>query len=98
MPEWMISFEYSWLKGGKGGKGPDKAELRLRHTQRSGVRKLIAEAINSYLGAEEILTKKGDLEGAEIFGSTKRKLDLPPGSSHDYHRSYTVNYSIHVMV
>ena len=30
----------------------------------------------------------------EIFGSTKRKLDLPPGSSYNSHRSDTVHYSI----
>lgn len=90
----QITSYRSWLKGGKGGKGPDRAELRLRHAQRSGDPKLIAEAVNSYPGAEDLLTKKGGLEGAEIFGSTKRKLDLPPGSSHDSHRYDTVNYSI----
>ncbi len=89
----ITSYRF-WLKGGKGGKGPDKSELRLRHAQRSGDPKLIAEAVNSYPGAADLLTKKGGLEGAEIFGSTKRKLDLPPGSSHDSHRSDTVNYSI----
>ena len=50
--------------------------------------------MNSYPGAEDLLTKRGGLEGAKIFGSMKRKLDLPPGSSHDSHRSHTVNYSI----
>ena len=89
----ITSYRF-WLKGGKGGKGPDKSELRLRHAQRSGDPKLIAEAVNSYPGAADLLTKKGGLEGAEIFGSTKRKLDLPPGSSHNSHRSDTVNYSI----
>jgi hypothetical protein len=33
------------------------------------------------------------LEGEEIFGSTKRKLDLPPGDDGDFHRPDKVNFS-----
>jgi hypothetical protein len=33
------------------------------------------------------------LEGEEIFGSTKRKLDLPPGDDGDSHRPDKVNFS-----
>src|SRR5450759_2063919 len=45
-------------------------------------------------GHEVWCTKPRGLEGAEIFGSTKRKLDLPPGSDHDSHRQDKVNFSI----
>ena len=58
---------------------------------------MIAEAMKAYPGAADVLTKEKGLEGAEIFGSTKRKLDLPPGSAHDSHRSDKVNYSIPAM-
>ena len=33
------------------------------------------------------------LEGEEIFGSTKQKLDLPPSDDGDFHRPDKVNYS-----
>ena len=33
------------------------------------------------------------LEGKEVFGSIKRKLDLSLGSEHDSHRYDKVNYS-----
>ena len=55
---------------------------------------MIAHAVSSFPGAEDLLTKPKGLEGAEIFGSAKRKLNVPPGSSQDSHRSDTVNYSI----
>ena len=84
----------TYLKGGRSGKGPDKAELKLRAAQKSGDPEMIAKVVNSYPGAEDLITKPRGLEGAEIFGSTKRKLDLPPGSDHDSHRQDKVNFSI----
>jgi hypothetical protein len=38
-------------------------------------------------------TRIPHLEGEEIFGSTKRKLDLPPGDDGDSHRPDKVNFS-----
>jgi len=90
----QITSYRAWLKGGTSGKGPDKGTLRLRSAQRSGDPKLIAEAVRNFPGAEDLLTRAGGLEGAEIFGSTKRKLDMPPGSSQDSHRFDMVNYSL----
>ena len=90
----QITSYRAWLKGGTSGKGPDKGTLRLQSAQRSGDPKLIAEAVRNFPNAADLLTRTGGLEGAEIFGSTKRKLDMPPGSSHDSHRSDTLNYSI----
>lgn len=34
------------------------------------------------------------LQGSELFGSTKRKLDLPPRHEYDSHHPDKVNYSI----
>jgi hypothetical protein len=38
-------------------------------------------------------TRIPHLEGEEIFGSTKRKLDLPPGDDGDSHRPDKGNFS-----
>ena len=84
----------TYLKRGRSGKGPDKAELRLRVAQRSGDAEVIAKVLSSFPGAEDLITKPRGLEGAEIFGSSKRKLDLPPGSHSDSHRQDKVNFSI----
>ena len=84
----------AWLKGGRSGKGPDKAQLCLRTAQRLGDPKMIAKAVSSYPDVHDLLTRPKGLEGAESFGSTKRKLDMPPGSSQDSHRYDKVNYSI----
>jgi hypothetical protein len=50
--------------------------------------------MKSYPGLEYLNTKDCTLEGSELFGSTKRKLDLPPGVDCDLHRPDKVNYSI----
>ena len=34
------------------------------------------------------------LEGKTIFGSTKRKLDLPPGDDSDSHHHDCVNFTV----
>ena len=84
----------TYLKGSRSGKGPDKAELRLRAAQRSGDAEVIAKVLSSFPGAEDLITKPYGLEGAEIFGSSKRKLDLPPGSHSNSHRQDKMNFSI----
>lgn len=93
----QITQYMKYLKGGKSRKGPDKAELCLHQAQRSLDPVMIAEAMKAYPGAADVLSKGKGLEGAEIFGSTKRKLDLPPGSALDSHRLDKVNYSIPAM-
>ena len=84
----------TYLKGGKSGKGPDKAELRLWAAQKSGDAEVIAKVLSSFPGAQDLITKPRGLEGTEIFGSSKRKLDLPPRSHSDSHRQDKVNFSI----
>ena len=44
-------------------------------------------------GAEKFCSREPHFEGKEVFGSMKRKLDLPPGSEHDSHRPDKVNFS-----
>jgi hypothetical protein len=51
--------------------------------------------MKSYPGLEDLNTRDCALEGSELFGTTKRKLDLPLGVKCDSHRPNKVNYSIH---
>ena len=48
----------------------------------------------SCLSVEDINTGNCTLEGFVLFGSTKRKLDLPLGFEYDSHRPNKMNYSI----
>jgi hypothetical protein len=84
----------TWLKGGSDGKGLDSASLKLKAAARCGDPKMLVDAMKSYPGAEDVNTRDCALEGSEFFGSTKRKLNLPPGVDCDSHRPDKVNYSI----
>jgi hypothetical protein len=83
----------TYLKGKAFGTGPSKQELKLRAARRSGDPKKIEEALSQLLGMEVATTRIPYLEGEEIFGSTKRKLDLPLGDDGDSHRPDKVNFS-----
>jgi hypothetical protein len=83
----------AYLKGKSSGTGPSKKELKLRAARHSGDPKKIAEALSQLLGVEVATTRIPHLEGKEIFGSTKRKLDLRPGDDGDSHRLDKVNFS-----
>jgi hypothetical protein len=92
----VVSY-YQYLKGDRPGTGPGKEELKLRIAQRSaqksGDPNHLKLAMAKMPGAEEFCTRQPHLEGEEVFGSTKRKLDLPPGSEYDSHRPDKVNFS-----
>jgi hypothetical protein len=82
----------AYLKGKASGTGPSKQELKLRAARRSDDPKKIEEALSQLPGVEVATTWIPHLEGEEIFGSTKRKLDLPPGDDGDSHRLDKVNF------
>jgi hypothetical protein len=44
-------------------------------------------------GGEEFCIRDPQLEGAEVFGSQKRRPDTPIGDDGDTHRPDTVNFS-----
>ena len=44
-------------------------------------------------GAKEFCSREPHFKGEEVFGSMKRKFDLPPGSEHDSQRPDKVNFS-----
>ena len=51
--------------------------------------------MKSYVGLEDLNTMDCVLEGSELFGTTKQKLDLPPDVNCDSHQPDKINYSIH---
>ena len=91
---WMQMTNYrAYLRGHACGSGPSKGELKLRAARRSECSKKIAEALNSLLEAHGVGSRVPHLEGEEIFGSTKRRLDVSIGDAGDLHRPDKVNFS-----
>ena len=88
---------YQYLKGGIGGMGPSREELKLRSAQRRAQHTNDPSVIQSTLlgmpRADEFCTRDPHHEGAEVFGSQKRKPDTPIGADKDSHRPNTVNFS-----
>jgi hypothetical protein len=90
----QITNYRSWLKGGQSGKGPDKASLILKAAAKNGDPKVLQEAMKTIPGGVDLTSHATPLVGSEIYGSAKRKLNMPPGSQFDSHRPDKVNYSI----
>lgn len=65
------------LKGGSLGKGHDHMSLELKAIAHIGDPTLLVEAMSSTPRADDLNIGKNVLEGCELFGSTKRKLDWP---------------------
>ena len=88
---------YQYLNGDRAGIGPGKEELLLRVAQRTTVRsgnpRALHVALSRMPGAKEFCSRETHFEGEEVFGSMKRRLDLPPGSEYDSHRPDKVNFS-----
>jgi hypothetical protein len=83
----------AYFKGKSSGTGPSRQELKLRMARRSGNPKKIVEALSQLPRVEVSTTQIPHLEGKEIFGSTKWKLDLPPSDDGNSHRPDKVNFS-----
>ena len=83
-----------WLKRGSDGKGLDSASLKLKAVAMCGDPKMLVDAMKAYPWAEDVNTRDCALEGSELFGSTKHKLNLPSGADCDSHQPDKVNYVI----
>ena len=91
---WMQMTNFrTYLKGHASDSGPSKDELRLRAARCSKDPKKIAEALNTLPEVEGVGTRVPHLEGEEIFGSTKRKLDVPIGDAGDSYKPDKINFS-----
>ena len=88
---------YQYLKGDRIGTGPGKEELQLcvaqRRAERTGDPKILNVAIANLPGAEVFCTRNPHLAGEEVFGSQKRKADVPLGYEGESHRPNKVNFS-----
>ena len=88
---------YQYLKGDRVGTGPGKEELQLRAAQYRAERtrdpKVLNVAIANLPGAEVFCTRDPHLAGQEVFGSQKRKADVPIGYEGESHRPDKVNFS-----
>jgi hypothetical protein len=96
--DWARAFMHmtnyrSYLCGGASGKGPSKQHLKLKRALQSQDGKKIADALAEMPRGQDFCNRVPYLEGEEVFGSTKRKLDMPIGSERDPHRPDKVNFS-----
>ena len=73
------------VKRGSDGIGLDLASLKLKVATRCGDSKMLADAMKSYPGAEDVKTRDCALEESKFFGATKRKVNLPPGADCESH-------------
>jgi hypothetical protein len=88
---------YQYMKGDQARTGPGKEELQLRAaqrtTERTGDPKVLNVAMAKLPGAELFCTREPHLVGEEVFGSQKRKADVPLGFEGESHRPDKVNFS-----
>jgi hypothetical protein len=88
---------YQYLKGDQAGTGPGKEELQLRAAQRTAERtrdpKVLNVAMAKLPGAKLFCTRAPHMAGEEVFGSQKRKADVPLGFEGESHRPDKVNFS-----
>jgi hypothetical protein len=88
---------YQFLKGDIGGTCPTKKELKLRMAERrvkqTGNPLVLEDPMLDMPGAEDFYTRVPRMAGEEVFGSSKRKADLPLGAEEESHRPDKVNFS-----
>jgi hypothetical protein len=93
----QVVLYYQYLKGDKAGTGPGKEELQLHAAQRiaeqTGDPNVLNVAMAKLPGAELFCTRAPHMAGKEVFGSQKRKADVPLGFEGESHRPDKVNFS-----
>ena len=87
-------FYFNYLRGGPSGTGPSRSELQLRLASRNGNSGRVVKLLEKVTAKAGVNTRIPHLEGETIFGTAKRKLDLPLGDESDSHRHDRVNYCI----
>ena len=88
---------YQFFKGGIGGDGPSKEELKLRGAQcraeQTSESLVLQKVLLDMPGGEEFCTRDPYLKGAEVFGLQKCRPDTLIGEDGETHRLDTVNFS-----
>ena len=87
-------FYFNYLRGGPSGTSPSRNELQLRLASRKANSKRVVKLLEQVTADVGVNTRIPHLEGETIFGSMKRKLDLPPGDDSDSHPHDHVNFTI----
>ncbi len=82
-----------YLNGGRCREGPVRDELRLWQTNQSSDPSQMANAIIKYIGGSSFTTRIPHLEGQEVFGSTKQRVNIASRSEGDSHKHDHVNFS-----
>jgi hypothetical protein len=93
----QVVWYYQYLKGNWAGTSPGKEELQLYAAQCTAERtrdpKVLNVAMAKLLGAELFCTRTPHVVGEEVFGSQKRKADVPPGFEGESHQPDKINFS-----
>ena len=93
----QVARYYQYLKDDCISTGPGKEELQLhvaQHTaKRTGDPKILNVAIAKLLGMEFFCTRTPHTVGKEVFGSQKRKANIPLGFEGKSYRPDKVNFS-----
>jgi hypothetical protein len=88
---------YQYPKGDRVGTGPGKEELQLCAAQRTAERtrdpKVLNVVVAKLPGVELFYTRAPYMAGEEVFGSQKRKADVPLSFEGESHRPDKVNFS-----
>jgi hypothetical protein len=82
-----------YLNGGRCREGHARDELKLRQTSQSSDPSQMANDITKYTNGSSFITRISHLEGQEVFGSTKWKVNIAPESEGDSHKHDCVNFS-----
>ena len=85
---------HNYLKGRLGGQGPSRNVLALRLATRKGNPVKVAQIVGQISSEAGLNSRLPHLEGENVFGSAKRKLDLAPGDDDDSHRHDRVNFTL----
>ena len=83
-----------WLKKWSTHNYPNSTSMKSNAIVRCGDPTIIANAMKYFHGAKDLHTRDCTLEGSELFGSPKQKLDLLSNALCDSHWHDKVNYSI----
>ena len=93
----MNDSSYQFLKGDVGKTCPTKIELKLRmaecRAKQTGNPLVLENPMMDMLGAKEFCTRMPRMAGEHLFGSMKRKANLPLGCEEESHRHDKVKFS-----
>ena len=90
-------FYFNYFLGGPSRTGPNKSKLQLRLALRNGNSGHVVKLLEKVTAEVGMNTRISHLEGETIFGTAKRKLDLPPEDESDSHHHNQVNYCIPIV-